>query len=265
MIEAVLYNAKARADFAALVPLNSKEQTKIDKRRLTLHKEYIKTREKIVQIDASTSNQNTLKSSSSSVKTKDIILSWLSTTSIRSTRSKKFSIEVYTTPGEAARHDSLTPVVRKTPSANPCTMKWATTWFSQRCSKRVFRCCWLIRPTRPKTTALRMDTSQTKGTFESKKWTILEKIEKSGTRKKVELTQRLELLLQPPEKIQLKEMLLREAVMMPAKDQKCELNREEYFNEFTKAFKHFNPDVIINKLDTITPINFSLKSQFKFD
>jgi hypothetical protein len=56
LIEKVLYNAKARVDFAALVPMNQEESNKIEDRKKTLHKTYLTTREKIMNIEESKHN-----------------------------------------------------------------------------------------------------------------------------------------------------------------------------------------------------------------
>lgn len=53
LIDKVIYNAKARADFAALIPMNEDEQHAIQKRRSTLMKNYQQTRERILEIDGS--------------------------------------------------------------------------------------------------------------------------------------------------------------------------------------------------------------------
>jgi hypothetical protein len=61
LIEKILYNAKARADFAAIVPVNQEEKDKIEDRKKTLHKAYINTRTKILKIDQGNYNQNILR------------------------------------------------------------------------------------------------------------------------------------------------------------------------------------------------------------
>lgn len=64
LIAEVEENAKARADFNALVPNNEEEKQTIDKRIQVLNKNYIKTREEILLIDQSKSNQSTPNSNS---------------------------------------------------------------------------------------------------------------------------------------------------------------------------------------------------------
>jgi hypothetical protein len=61
LIDEVQCNAKARADFSALVPLNDIEKDTIDKRIQVLHKNYQKMRQNILEIDSSKCNKNTQK------------------------------------------------------------------------------------------------------------------------------------------------------------------------------------------------------------
>ena len=60
LIVHVQENAKARADFAALVPLNEDEKETIEKRKQVLHKNYLKLRENILEIDSSKFNKKVL-------------------------------------------------------------------------------------------------------------------------------------------------------------------------------------------------------------
>ena len=60
-------------------------------------------------------------------------------------------------------------------------------------------------------------------------------------------------------------MLLREAIKQPTKNHKYSHNEEEYFLEFMKALNYFNPDVIVNKKNIITPDSIHFEQEFRFN
>ena len=59
LIEKIIYNANARADFAALIPKNQEENDQIEESKKTLHKTYMMMREKILRIEESKPKKRT--------------------------------------------------------------------------------------------------------------------------------------------------------------------------------------------------------------
>ena len=60
-------------------------------------------------------------------------------------------------------------------------------------------------------------------------------------------------------------MLLREILQKPLEDQKYSLSRDEYFRELTRAMRYFNPRIIVNKRELITPHKIPKKIYFNFN